>query len=58
MLVMQLMSPCKPTFNMYVYIIISAILTKGNNFWDLLFAFSDDKVYPEWDQLLKDRIWH
>ena len=34
----------------------SAMLTKGDNFRDFLFAYLDDEVFPKWGLLLEERI--
>ena len=33
------------------------MLSKGDNFHDSLFAYLVDKGFPEWDLLLKQRIY-
>ena len=35
---------------------VSAILTKGNNFFDFLFASLEDRALPKWGLLLKEKI--
>ena len=36
-----------PKVNGYTSVFFPCILTKGNNFCDILFAFLDDKTFPE-----------
>ena len=34
----------------------STMFSKGDNFPDFLFVYLEDKIFPKWDLLLKERI--
>ena len=40
----------------YSFHVFSAIFTKGNNFGDFLFSTLGNKIFPQWDLILKLRI--